>query len=149
MDYQLNKVIGTGIHYPVIFSSSKKNKFLETSTGKERINEALHILINTRKGERYNSNEYGCDLLAGLFEPNDSILKSLLAYTLLEAIDRWERRITVTNLKFEDPSDHQIDITVEYIIKATNTPGSYVFPFMRAGRPFSEVIKGKQYLAGI
>ena len=145
----LNKIIGQGVKFPVEFSENKQTELLELQTGIEKIHQSIRMLIGTRRGERYNNPEWGCDAKLYLFEANDLLLRSLLYYTISDALQRWEKRITVTSITFqgtdEDTNIHpnQLNITINYIVNSTHQVGSYVYPFALGGMPYNELVIGK------
>lgn len=145
-------VIGTGIAMPVAFSNVRGNQLLTLVTGPDVISQSIHMILDTPLGSRINNNEFGSDVRSLLFEPNDTILKDLLYYAVVTSIKRWEARITVTNVTFQslaigaaDPNmdPNQINIVISYIINSTHQQGSYVYPFVRSGAPYSVLITGK------
>lgn len=142
----LEQIVGNGPSLPISFSQVKNTQLLKLSTGVQRINEAIHMLLNTSIGERWNNPEYGCYLRKLLFEPNDLITQDLLYYSISTAISRWEKRISVTNISFSVPeeNEHEIIVAITYIINSTHVQGTYVFPYTTGPMPFSELITGKQ-----
>lgn len=135
-------VIGIGISFPVTFTQTKNDQLLDVASGSDLINQSLSLIIGTRIGERYNNNEFGSSVQDLVFEPNDIILKDLLYYSVVTAIQRWERRITILDVQFEEQSDSLINILISYKINSTHTIGSYVYPFVRNAMPMNEVIQG-------
>lgn len=144
----VDAVIGVGINFPVTFANVKNTQLLTLASGSDVIFESIRMILDTPLGSRVNNNEFGSNVRDLIFEPNDTILKDLLYYAVISAIQRWEPRISVTRVKFATEDDqtgipaNQINITINYIIKATNQPGSYVYPFVKNGMPYSNVIQG-------
>lgn len=138
-------IIGTGIAFPVKFSQNRRDELLELSSETDLINESIHLIIHTRLGERYNNNEFGSNVRDLIFEPNDTVLRDLLYYSIVNALQRWEKRITILDVSFNDEQDNNtIWITIKYQVNSTHTVGSYVFPFVRDIMPMSEVIQGNK-----
>ena len=135
-------IIGTGISFPIKFSEGKKDQLLDTASGVDVINQSIRLILGTRIGERYNNNEFGSNINDLIFEPNDLILKDLLYYSIVTALQRWEKRITILDINFDEQSEHLIHIVINYKINSTHTVGSYVYPFVRNAMPMSEVIQG-------
>lgn len=144
----VDAVIGVGISFPVAFASSKNSQLLKLASGSDVIFQSIKMILDTPLGSRVNNNEFGSNVRDLIFEPNDTILKDLLYYAVVTAVQRWERRITVTSVKFATEEDNtgvpsnQINITISYIINATNQPGSYVYPFVKNAAPYSQIIQG-------
>lgn len=140
--YSNKDVIGKGISYPVTFSNSfKKNELLLTTSGYDVIKQSIHVILSTRPGQRFYNLQFGCKIGELIFEPNDDILKDLLYVYILEALDRWEPRIQVTNISYElrQNDEHFIGIRINYFILETNVADSYVYPFIRGGMPSSNL----------
>lgn len=145
---EMEKIIGTGIQYPVEFSDNGQNELLKLQSGVGVINQSIFTILSTRIGERYNSPEFGSNLFTLIFEPNDKITKDLCYYYTKVALDRWEKRITVSSVDFVyNPEDeHFMGIYINYIVNETNIPGSYVYPFSVGGAPFSSLNVGTMKL---
>ena len=137
-----SNIIGTGISFPVKFSEGKNDQLLELASGVDVINQSIKLILGTRIGERFNNNEFGSNINDLIFEPNDLILKDLLYYSIVTALQRWEKRITIIDVVFDEQNENLINIHITYKINSTHTVGSYVYPFVRNAMPMSEVIQG-------
>jgi phage baseplate assembly protein W len=141
-------VIGTGLASLLQFSSIKNNQLFILSSGPDVISQSIRTILDTPIGSRVNNNEFGSSVRDLIFEPNDIILKDLLYYAIVVALQRWEKRISITSVKFVTENDNnaipsnQINITISYIINATHQAGSYVYPFQKNSMPYSQVIQG-------
>lgn len=140
--------IGVGPSYPFAFTGTGSIRTVSVSRGIDKINQSIHIILTTRPGERYMNPEFGSRLPDLVFEPNDFVLKDLLYLYTAQALERWERRIlfrTVsfpTDPGFQDVDNYIIRMRILYMIRQTNTPGSYVFPFQRYPMPMTQVVTG-------
>src|SRR5689334_11153816 len=121
-----NDIIGLGWSFPPTFNNVAGD--VNMSTGAVDINESLHILLNTAFGERVMRSDYGCDLRKFLFEPANTNMQAYLKKIVEEAILYFEPRIRPDGVSLA-VADGLIRITVEYIIKTTNSRSNYVFPF--------------------
>jgi hypothetical protein len=141
---EMEKIIGTGIKYPIGFSDNGQNELLELQSGVGVINQSIFSILSTRIGERFNNPEFGSNLHTLLFEPNDSITKDLCYFYTKSSLERWEKRITVDSIDFVYyvGDDHFIGIYIRYTINQTNIPGSYVYPFSVGGAPVSSLNTG-------
>ena len=142
----LYKIIGTGLASPITFDDLHTDRLFTMAEGLSVINQSIHTILETRKGERYNNPNFGSDVTRRAFEPNDYVLKTTLKYDVTEALDRWEKRITlddVSVLNYEDdpriPED-LILIIVSFTVNSTHQQGSYVYPFALSGMPIDEII---------
>lgn len=142
----INKIIGTGLSAPITFDDLHNDRLFLMAEGLSVINQSIHAILETRKGERYNNPNFGCDVMLRLFEPNDFILKTTLKYDVTEALERWEKRISlldVSVLNYEDDprlEDQLVIIIINYMVNSTHQQGSYVFPFVLNAMPISEII---------
>jgi hypothetical protein len=136
-----SRVLGRGISYPFTFSSTGRAEALEVQQGVRKVNQAIHMLLATRLGERILLPEYGSKLPELVFEPNDEILHTELQFWVTEAILRWEKRITLTGVTTIDAPDlSEISIKIDYTINNYHVQGSYVYPFKLGGVPLSETV---------
>lgn len=68
----------------------------------EEIKKCLYVLLGTRKGTMPLNRDMGLDLEQYIDEPID-IAKNRYAADVIEQIDRYEPRVTVTAVVFEEP----------------------------------------------
>lgn len=97
----------------------------------EDIRKSLEILLSTRPGERVMRPNFGCDLSSLSFEPITSSLKSFIKDLIKTSILYHEPRITVEDviLNADQAQEGKIVITIEYIVRTTNTRTNFVYPF--------------------
>jgi Bacteriophage baseplate protein W len=97
------------------------------------IEEAIHIILLTPKGQRVMRPEFGCQIHDLIFAPNDATTSGLAAYYVEEALAMWEPRIRVSEVNARpDPENlGRLLIDITYEIKATHDSRSLVFPFYR------------------
>jgi len=126
-----NSFLGTGWAFPPEFV--KEQKQTKMTSNEEDIKSSLHILLTTRLGERVMLPEYGCNLEELLFE---SLTRTLITYTIdliKTAILYHEPRIDVIKIDISetDPLEGKLIITLDYIVRATNSRTNVVFPFYK------------------
>lgn len=99
----------------------------------EDIRQSLEILLSTKPGERVMRPDFGCDLGSLSFEPITSSLKSFVKDLIKTSILYHEPRITVEDvaLNADQAQEGKIVITIEYIVRTTNTRTNFVFPFYK------------------
>lgn len=97
------------------------------------IEEAIHIILLTPKGQRVMRPEFGCQIHDLIFAPNDATTFGLAAYYVEEALAMWEPRIRVSEVNARpDPENlGRLLIDITYEVKATHDSRSLVFPFYR------------------
>ena len=99
---------------------------IELSQENKSINECLGILLRTRPGELLGDPEYGCNLITRIFQYNGVIVDTLIIEDILEAVDKYEPRVIITDsdIKIIKNVD-SINIYIQYIIKETGEVNSY------------------------
>jgi phage baseplate assembly protein W len=97
------------------------------------IEEAIHIILLTQKGQRMMRPEFGCQIHDLIFAPNNATTAGLAAYYVEDALGMWEPRIRVLEVQARpDPENlGRLLIGIRYEIKATHDSRSLVFPFYR------------------
>lgn len=89
--------------------------------------EMVEQLLFTSPGERVNQPDFGSGLMQLVFAPNSPELAAALQFTMQGAIQRWlgdliqVQSLTVTSV------DSQLNIDLQYVIRATNQPVSVTF----------------------
>ena len=126
-----NSFLGTGWAFPPEFV--KEQKQTKMISNEEDIKSSLHILLTTKLGERVMFPEYGCNLEELLFE---SLNRTLITYTvdlIKTAILYHEPRIDVIRIDISetDPLEGKLIISIDYIVRATNSRTNVVFPFYK------------------
>jgi uncharacterized protein len=122
--------LGTGWAFPVGVDAHGR---IRLARQERDIEEAIHIILLTPKGQRVMRPEFGCRIHELLFAGNDATTAGLAAYYVEEALGMWEPRIKVLNVSARpDPLDPgRLLIDIRYEIKATHDRRSLVFPFYR------------------
>lgn len=161
-----NRVVGSGISFPFEFSTTGKTRSISLSTGVEKINQSMHMILTTRKGERVMMPEYGSNLPLLVYEPNDAFLEVQLREETATALARWEPRIKVLRVDIVSPFQDEIGqmirmgapsniasimankdwvgIVIFYVIARTHQQGSYVFPFEVNGIPMANTVQSNR-----
>ena len=121
--------LGSGWAFPVSFSAD--NYMLNLSANEANINESIHVILNTRKGERTLESEFGSGIQQFMFRKIDSTLKGEIIEAIKFSLLRYEPRILVQDVKVAstDVANGKIEILISYIYSKTNTRHNYVFPF--------------------
>jgi uncharacterized protein len=118
--------LGKGWNFPIAVEKEK----LCVAEGEDLIRESIILILATARGERVMRPEFGCRLNEMLFASNDVITATLIESYVEEALLEWEPRIEVLDITAV-PRQNQpvIDITVDYLIKTTNSKYNLVYPF--------------------
>jgi uncharacterized protein len=105
------------------------------SFGQLKVEESLRIILGTAHGERVMRPEFGCNLRALAFAPANDATANLAKHYVEEGIARWEPRVEVVDVKVTpgDPTGALV-IEVNYRLRATQEPGTLVYPLYLTGR---------------
>ncbi len=129
--------LGRGLRFPFGFTQRSGGAQISATTSAEHahIHESIVQILGTRIGERFMRPEFGSRLKDLVFEPNDEVLKGLVRHYVIEAIERWEKRVYVTGVSF-DESPLTIDqnvllVRVAYRVISSQVEGNLVYPFYR------------------
>ena len=129
--------LGKGLKYPFRFLRRSGGAAVSVATSQEHahIHESILQILGTRPGERFMNPEFGSRLRDLVFEQNDTVLKGLVRHHVIDAIRRWEKRVRVTDVSFDDSSAN-IDrnvllVRITYRVIESQVEGNLVYPFFR------------------
>ena len=133
--------LGRGIKFP--FTIDRKTGGVATSEttphDHAHIHESIIQILGTRIGERFMRPDFGSRLHELVFEPNDSVLKSMIRHYVIEAIRKWEKRVVITDVTFETSPErvdlHELSVRIHYRLIQSQVVGNMVFPFYREPKP--------------
>lgn len=99
-------------------------------SGAEDIESSLRILLSTRLGERVMQPKYGCNVDDMIFQTLDTTLETEMKNRIETGILFFEPRIDIIKLALtQDELGGLIVLSLDYVVRATNTRGNLVFPF--------------------
>ena len=118
--------LGTGLSFPL--QTNVQGGF-KLSTEAQKVKESIWLILRTDLGERVYRPDFGCRLSELAFAPsnNDTLLKIRLY--VLEALQTWEPRIEIDEVRTVANNSGRVDITVDYRLKSCSDPYSFVYPF--------------------
>jgi phage baseplate assembly protein W len=120
--------LGKGWRFPV---DVNRTGGVAMTSGEELIREAISIVLGTAPGERVMRPYFGCDIHDLLFAPNNANTAGLAAHYCVEALQKWEPRVTDVEAdatpSTEEPN--KLLIHLRYKIRATGTTHNLVYPF--------------------
>lgn len=129
--------LGKGLKFPFRFQSASGGTEVSAATSLEHdhIRESILQILGTRPGERFMNPEFGSRLHDLVFEQNDEVLKGLIRHYVIDAIKRWEKRVIITGVSFDD-APQNIDrnlrlVRISYRVIQSQVEGSLVYPFCR------------------
>lgn len=97
----------------------------------EDIRESIRIIVETSRGERVMRPDFGCGIHDLVFDVVSSATLRRVEREVGEALRRFEARIDEVSVTVNATDVHlgRLDISVDYIVRSTNQPGNFVFPF--------------------
>lgn len=99
---------------------------IELSSNTQSINECLGILLRTTPGEMLGDPNWGCNLMSRIFQYQGIIVEELIKEDIIDAISKYEPRITVTtNDIVIEENTNVLNIYIQYEIKETGEINSY------------------------
>lgn len=129
--------LGKGLRFPFAFARRSGGAQISTVTSMDHahIHESILQILGTRPGERFMNPEFGSRLKDLVFEPNDSVLNGLIRHYVIDAIERWEKRIYVTDVTFDDSPEtvdsNAIPVRISYRVIDTQVEANIIWPFCR------------------
>jgi hypothetical protein len=123
--------LGTGWAFPI---QTDGTGGIRMRSGEDDIREAVEIIIGTRLGERAIRPDFGTALADLVFDPNDANLAGRIELFVRKALERWEPRIALKEVKAR-PASERMEIDVRYILRATNREDNVVVPFFIGTHP--------------
>lgn len=120
--------LGSGLAFPLQVNSRGE---IALASNEVDIEQAIQIILGTRRGERVMRPEFGCRVHDLIFEPRDASTAGLVSSYVEEALKFWEPRIQVIRVEtyLDDANDGAILVEIEYLVKATHDQRSIVYPF--------------------
>jgi hypothetical protein len=136
--------LGRGLKFPFRFQRRSGGAQISSATSREHehIQESIIQILGTRPGERFMRPEFGSRLKDLVFEANDEVLKGLIRHYVIDAVKRWEKRVVITDVSFDD-SPQNVDsnllpVRISYRVIQSQVEGNLVYPFYREPRQVSQ-----------
>ena len=123
-----NSIIGQGWGFPIKVNAKGG---LDWSTGADRIQAAIWIILSTSPGERLMLPTFGAGIKDYVFESNSQVVCARLQTAVQKALTQWEPRIQVVSVQATPSSDQAslVLISINYQILNTNELYNMVYPF--------------------
>jgi phage baseplate assembly protein W len=120
--------IGAGWTFPVRTDATGS---IALATGEREVIESIQLILATSPGERPMRPEFGCAIHDLVFAPADAATAGQIAYEVRISLDRWEPRITVSDVvvRFDEADRGRLLIEIKYVLRTSNDPRNLVFPF--------------------
>jgi hypothetical protein len=130
--------LGTGWPFPIVPDLTGRLAYV---SGEALVQDSVEIILGTSPGERQMRPTFGCGIHDLVGEANTAALRGMVREKVRDALQRWEPRIDVLDVRVESPDDqrNRLDIWIDYRIRATNSFYNLVYPFfLTEGAPSVE-----------
>jgi hypothetical protein len=120
---------GRGMSFPVAIGPSGA---LAESSGVEKVEESIRIILGTQYGERIMRPTFGCNLKSLVFAPNNSATANLARFYVQQGLAQWEPRIDVLEVLVKNADFGGVGgllINIHYRLRATQDVQSLIYPF--------------------
>lgn len=122
-------VVGRGLREFGMFDSFGQT---QTNTGQERVVQSMRNIIQTPLGSRFFLPSFGSRVSELVFEPNDFILRDLIALYIKEAIKNWEPRVVVEEVLVDTESSEEVcSVMINYRLKDRGDINNFVYSLNR------------------
>lgn len=124
-----NSFLGQGFKFPVQVDPVTGR--MMTSSYEQDIEEAVYIILMTRKGERVRNPEFGCSIHEFMFGTLDFTSLKEIERSVEEALILWEPRINEIAVEaiLDEADSGKLLVKIGYSVRTTNNPFNLVFPF--------------------
>lgn len=96
------------------------------------VKQSIHQILGTRIGERVMVPEFGSRLPELLFEPIDDVTLVLARVYTIDAIEKWEPRVSLNEVVTSINTDaNRVEIFADYVITNRNIVDSIAVAFPR------------------
>lgn len=121
--------LGTGFQFPVQVDENTGR--MKTVSYEMDIQEAVRIILMTKKGERVRRPLFGCGIYDYVFETLDYSTVCAIRREVEEALIQWEPRIEKIEVRVENAPGETGKALIEigYVVRNTNNPYNLVFPY--------------------
>lgn len=119
-------LIGVGWKFPIRVNAKGGISY---SSGPDRIQDAIWIILSTSLGERVMREDFGAGVNDYVFQSNSDVVRVRLAAAVSAALTKWEPRIKLVNVAAQQGTEpSQVLIVVDYQISSTNELFNLVYP---------------------
>lgn len=119
-------IIGVGWKFPIRVNAKGG---LSYSSGPDRIQDAIWIILSTSLGERVIRENFGAGANDYVFQLNSDVVRVQLSAAVSAALTKWEPRIKLLSVIVQQGSEpSQVLIVIDYQIRSTNQRSNLVYP---------------------
>jgi phage baseplate assembly protein W len=119
--------IGTGFRFPILTNGRGG---LSWSSGPERIQDSIWIILATTLGERVMRPRFGAGVSNYVLNSNSVVVRTQLGDAIKRALVEWEPRIELDAVRVDEVPEQasQVLIGIDYRIRETNELFNMVYP---------------------
>lgn len=119
-------IIGVGWKFPIRVNAKGGISY---SSGPDRIQDAIWIILATSLGERVMREDFGAGANDYVFQSNSDVVRAQLSAAVSAALTKWEPRIKLVSVTVQQGTEpSQVLIVIEYTISSTNERSNLVYP---------------------
>jgi uncharacterized protein len=119
-------IIGVGWKFPIRVNAKGGISY---SSGPDRIQDAIWIIVATSAGERVMREDFGAGANDYVFQSNSDAMRAQLAAAVSAALAKWEPRIQQVKVSVQQGTQpSQVLIVVDYQISSTSELFNLVYP---------------------
>lgn len=119
----INRKVRQYKDFNILFTAHPVTKDVTKVTDEDAIKASVRNLLTTNNYERPFHPEIGCQLHGLLFENFTPLTRDLMIKTVYNTIEKFEPRVTLTNVNInEDVDSNQLIVDVYFRIKNTEKP---------------------------
>src|SRR5262245_1023901 len=120
--------LGRGWRFPLVGDRDSRFGIAEYEVS---VDQAIQIILSTALGERVMRPNFGCGIHDLVFAPNSAATRGLAEHHVREALELWEPRIDVLDVKAvtSGDEDEQLLIGIHYRVRLTDDRFNLVYPF--------------------
>ena len=126
-----SSILGKGIKFPFEISATGDGKSgVIMSEEKQHVYESIWNILTTPIGSRFMRREFGSKLYDVPFEPQNEATITLINYFIVEAVERWEKRVKVQSSDIiYNKKEGQVIVSISVWFINQQEEGNMVFPF--------------------
>jgi phage baseplate assembly protein W len=119
--------LGAGWGFPIAPDASGA---LDVSADEQSVQESIGLILSTAKGERVMRSDFGCGIHDLVFERNTAATAGKVTQAVRQALTFFEPRIQLIDVRVDEPGNGAVmEISIDYVVRTTNTAFNFVFPF--------------------
>lgn len=129
MDSTGKEFLGRGWAFPIAIEPDRGR--IAAVAFEEDIEQSIHIILSTSKGERVMRPDFGCGIHDLVFGVINTALITQVKQTVTEALRTFEARIDILRVEVDasGAANGLLKIILDYRNRTTNQPGNLVYPF--------------------